>query len=162
MSRRIRTIAVVVSTAALAVIALAGCGPAPAPMPVPDPSPSASLTAGAQELPDQVPDYRPEGTATQNELYFTWVLQQYRAVYGIGTADALVATVVGAGFPIGALEVTPEFTAIGLAADSVVISVNVQGECLIGQIFADHEVTMIAPVLATGRCLVGETHPIQQ
>ena len=156
-----RSITALAAAVVLAAFALAGCGPSPDPMPVPTASASPSLTAGAEQLPDQVPEYRPDGTATQNELYFTWVLQQYRAGNGMGTADALVATVVGAGFPVGALEVTPEFTAIGLQADSIVISVNVQGECLIGQVFGDHEVTMIAPVLATGKCLVGETHFIQ-
>lgn len=157
--RRIPAISAAVVASSLLALVLTGCV-GPEPMPVPTPSASATLSPGAQELPDQIPELRPDGTATQNELYFTWVLQQYRAGNGVGTADALAATMINAGFPASALEVTPEYTAIGLAADSIVISVLVQGECLVGQVFADHEVAMIAPVLATGRCLVGETHPI--
>jgi len=157
--RRMPAIATVVVASSMLAIVLAGCV-GPDPMPVPTASPSASLSPGAQELPDQIPELRPDGTAAQNELYFTWVLQQYRSGNGVGTADALAAAMINAGFPTAALEVTPEYTAIGLAADSIVISVLVQGECLVGQVFADHEVAMIAPVLATGKCLVGETHPI--
>jgi hypothetical protein len=132
-------------------------------MPVPSmsPSASASLDPGSQDLPAAAPEFRPGGTATQNQLFFDSVLEQHRAASGIGTADALVAALSGAGFDLAAMEVTPEYTAIGLAADSVVVSVQITGECLIGQVFADHIVSSVVPVLATGRCLVGETHPIQ-
>ena len=151
------------SVGALAVLlVVSGCTAAPAPMPVPTPSASASasLDPGAENLPDSVPELRPTGTATQNQLFFDYVLEQYRAANGMGTADAVVATLAGAGFDKAAMEVTPEFTAIGLMADSIVVSVQFAGECLVGQVFADHTLSMIVPPLATGRCLVGVTHPI--
>ena len=148
--------------AAALLIVVTACTGAPAPMPVPTSSATASLDPGAQDLPDAVPVLRPGGTAVQNQLFFEYVLEQYRVGNGIGTADALVATLAAAGFDITTMEVTPEYTAIGLAADSVVVSVQLGGECLIGQVFADHRVSLIVPPLATGRCLVGETHPIQR
>ncbi len=150
--------------AALAAVALAltlaACGPI-TPMPTPpDSSASPSLDAGDENLPDAIPEFVPGGTATQNERFFAYTLEYYRANNGIGTADALVGVLINAGFDAAAMEVTPEYTAIGLAADSVIVSVRVGDECLIGQVFADRVASTIAAPLGTGRCLVGETHPI--
>lgn len=159
---RIRSAAAPAAVALLAASVLAGCAHAPSPMPVPTyaPTATATLAPGEEVLPDGTPVFRPGGTALQNQRVFDDAIEQYRAANGVGTADALVATLVGVGFDQAAMEVTPEYTAIGLAADSIVVAVLIQGECLVGQVFADHTVGVIAPVLGMGRCLVGETHPI--
>lgn len=156
--RLVRSTAVA-SSILVAALLLAACAPT-APMPVPTVSASPSLSPGEEDLPDATPELRPDGTALQNQLYFESVIAQYHAANGVGTADALVGALVAAGFDKSAMEVTPEYTSIGLAADSVIVSVRIQDQCLLGQVFGDRYSTIIAPVLGTGRCMVGETHPI--
>lgn len=157
--RTIPAISAALAVGAAIMLALSGCVPEAEPTSAPTSAPP-SLDAGEENLPDAVPELLPGGTAVQNQLYFEYVLEQYRAANGIGTADGLVATLETAGFEKAAMEVTPEYTSIGLVSDSVVVSVNVQGQCLVGQVFPDHILSEIAAPLGTGRCLVGATHPI--
>ncbi len=54
------------------------------------------------------------------------------------------------------MELTWWDTPDGHMADSVFFSVQIMGECLIGQIAVWGYDSTIAPVLGTGRCMVGD------
>ena len=72
--------------------------------------------------------------------------------------DALVA----AGFDKTTMQVTQDKTTVGNPAESLQFSVRWGDECLIGQVgpATGTPVTVVAPALAEGTCLVGRTRPI--
>jgi hypothetical protein len=85
---------------------------------------------------------------------------KYHDANGQGAGRNIVDNLVDNGFSKQDMEVTPDSTAIGLAADSVVVSVRITGECLLGQFTPDKYVSSIEPLLGTGGCLVGKTRTI--
>ena len=139
-------------------LGLAGCSAAP----VDRPAPTESVTASPTPTEAAPPALVPEGTAAENLPYFDSVITAALAadpnVAGRGYIDALVA----AGFDKTTMEVTMDTTTKGEPADSIQFSVNIAGECLIGQNGPStggyHSV--VAPLLATGTCLVGATRQI--
>lgn len=146
-------------------LALAGCvsGP-PAPIPTYTPTGSASPTPGptgtARSGPGPGVVLRPGGTAAQNQQFFDFVASNLFATNGFTDGRTIVDTLVAAGFVKTDMEVTYDSTAIGLRADSIVFSVRMPDECLIGQFSDAGYIGVIAPILGTGRCLVGDTKPI--
>ena len=68
-----------------------------------------------------------------------------------------------AGFAKADMQMTADRTTVNLTPGSVQFSVLINGGCLIGQFGEDiggyH--SMVAPVLRTGKCLIGDTVPIQ-
>lgn len=81
---------------------------------------------------------------------------------GNANADdhAIVDALVTAGFDKGAMQITPDTTSIGRKADSIEVSVLVGSTCLLGQFRGSTYVGDTAPVLGTGRCLIGNTRAI--
>lgn len=155
--RRRGVLALVV--AALATGVLAGCV-SEGEMPVPTYSPSSSPSPSPTATPEPDPEYRADGTAAQNQRFFDHVNGQYQASNGMGSGQTIVDNLVAQGFDKAAMEVTYDSTAIGLVADSIIVSVRIGEECLIGQFSAAAYSGIRAPVLGTGRCLVGDTRPI--
>lgn len=165
-SRRLRTaVSVAACATALALgAALSGCtpeGPAAAsPSPSLSVSDSADPVASATPTPD--PAFVPGGSAAENRPYFdftnTRVVAATPSAKGRDFVDALAA----AGFDTAAMELTADTTSIGLDADSVQFSVKIGEDCLIGQYGPKsggyHSV--VAKPIATGRCLVGQTVPV--
>lgn len=138
-----------------ALVALAGCVPS-APTPVPTQTgaaPSADPTSTAPATPVLVEG----GTAKENQPYFDAVNQAYFAASGTGTSRGIVDNLVAAGFRKQDIEVTPDHTSIDLQADSVVVSVRLKGQCLIGDFQASGLKSIVAPLLGTGGCLIGKT-----
>ncbi|MCU1529690.1 MAG: hypothetical protein JWP75_3453 [Frondihabitans sp.] len=77
--------------------------------------------------------------------------------HGRDVIDALVA----AGFSKKAMELTPDTTTIGRNVDSIEFSVLWQNkDCLVGQVGASGYGSSSSPKLSTGRCLIGNTRPI--
>lgn len=152
------------AVAITAVLALAGCtggqdGPTPTYTPSGSGAPTASPAPTATSAPDPV--YIEGGTAEQNHVYFDYV----NNLLGNGTAQGngrgIVDNLVAGGFTKADLEVTPDNTAIGLAVDAMVFSAKFGEECIVGQysVSGGYSST-VSPVLSTGKCLVGETRPI--
>jgi hypothetical protein len=135
-------------------LTLAGCTEAPAPMPVPTTEPSPTRTPGAITT---EPELRPGQSAAANQQYFDLVSDAFHRANGMGTSRGIVDHLVGAGFEKADIEVTPDSTAINIAVDSIIVSVRIKGECLVGQFSPAQFSSVVAPVLGTGRCLVGET-----
>lgn len=132
------------------VLVLCGCAPErDVPMPVPTPSPSASSSAE--------PDLSAAG---QRELFDvtnnSTAARLGPAAKGRDFIDALVA----AGFDKGAMQLTPDKTAINLNADNIQFSVQIDDECLVGQYGNIGYASAILPAVSTSGCLIGNTRPI--
>jgi hypothetical protein len=143
----------------IAVIALlAGCAQtATPPVTTPVPTPSATSSASAA-----VPTYDPSGTAQDNLAYFDKV--GHALLDNNPTANSQGETIVdwfvAHGFDKANMEVTPDKTSIGLAAWNIEFSVKFGTSCLIGQAGNVGFQSTVLPVLATGKCLIGQTRPI--
>jgi len=141
----------------LAIAALAGCVQGK-PTPVPTYTPSSS--ASATPAPDAAPILRPGDTAAANKQFFDAVNTAFYAAHGKSDGKSIIDNLVASGFRKQDMEVTPDTTSIGEAADSIVFSIRVKGECLVGQFNGVGYHGVIGPILATGGCLVGTTRPI--
>lgn len=142
---------VVVGAAALL---LAGCVPAPEATPTPEP------TAVETVAPDPGPGIDLDGTASDNQEYFDEVNLALIAAGGSLDGRAFIDNLVAAGYSKTDMEVTNDRTAINGAADNIQFSIRLNGTCLIGQYGNVGYVSTTAPLLSTGRCLVGQTRPI--
>ncbi len=155
MRMRTRTLAGVALALTLAAV-LAGC--VQEPEPEPSRSPSATATPTPTDAPP--PTLIPDGSARDNLPYFDHVNQNLLAANGQPGGRDVIDNLVAAGFAKSEMEVTPDSTAIGGTADSVLFSVKVAGECLIGQVGGTGYQSTVQPLLSTGKCLVGQTRPI--
>jgi hypothetical protein len=151
---RTHRLAVAAAISALA-IALTGCV-AEAPMPAPTPTPTDSIAP--TNTPN--PQLRPGDTAAANQQFFDHVNSTFYAANGKSDGRTIVDNLVTAGFRKQDIEVTFDTTPTNRPVDSIVFSVRVKGECLVGQFGPNGYVGRIEPLLGTGGCLVGHTRPI--
>lgn len=147
------------SLAALALIlGLAACGPQGSPQP----SETSRAEPTASPAPEP-PTYHPDGTAEDNLPLFTEITAQVWSTDQRGSGRAYIDALVAAGFDRAAMQVTADQTTVGNPAESLQFSVRWgDAECLIGQVgpSTGGPVTAVMPQLAEGRCLVGNTRPI--
>ncbi|MGM7677630.1 DUF6993 domain-containing protein [Microbacterium sp. A94] len=164
MPRRLHSLRSLLALAASTVIiglALTACTPQPTADPEPSGEPAVSSAPTTTPAPE--PSFHPDGTAEDNLPVFTKIVEQVGAspenVSGRAYIDALVA----AGFDRAGMQVTEDGTTVGNPAESIQFSVR-WGEdlCLVGQVgpSTGAPVTMIMDQLAEGRCLIGNTRPI--
>jgi hypothetical protein len=150
------------ATVAAAMLALTACTASPTPTATPTASPSASASPTPTETAPPAPSLKPKLSAAENLPFFDQVNTQVIAANaGAGGRD-MVDALVAAGFDRAAMQVTPDRTAVDLAADSVQWSVLFNGECLIGQYgpASGGYHSQVAQPTGQGACLVGETRPI--
>nr|WP_241731897.1 hypothetical protein [Microbacterium ginsengiterrae] len=135
-----------------------------APEPDPAPSPVASPTATPEPSPTAVgPVFTPDGTAEDNLPLFTAVTAEVWAASGSSSGRAYIDALVAAGFDKADMQVTQDLSTVGNAAESIQFSVRWgDAECLIGQVgpSTGEPVTAVMDQLAEGRCLIGDTRPI--
>ncbi|MGV8877052.1 MAG: DUF6993 domain-containing protein [Rhodoglobus sp.] len=145
-----------IGLAIVSAVVLTGCvatasSPPPSGAASAAPSPTASPTgAGLQ----------PGKSAEANRQFFDLLNTQYHEANGRGDGASIVDNLVNNGFSKENMEVTPDKTAIGLAADSIVVAITIKGECLLGQFLPENYVSSVEPLLGTGKCLVGKTRAI--
>jgi hypothetical protein len=161
MGMRTRQLVPAALAASLVVLMLSGCvggGPGASR------SPSASATAPASDAPAPAPDAAaqlvPGGTAAENKPFFDSVNQALIAANPAAGGKEFTSGLRDSGFDIAAMQVTPDTTTVGVAADSIQFSVRWGDECLIGQYGHGAYSSIVAPVLGTGTCLIGQTRPI--
>ena len=128
-------------------------------MPVPTASESASATPSPSATPKR-PLLHPESGAAANKQFFDLINKEFFAAYGMADGASIINNLVANGFAKADMEVTYDTTALDIPVDSIVFSVRIKGECLIGQLSAAGYAGIQAPLLGTGRCLVGTTRPI--
>jgi hypothetical protein len=139
-------------------LVLAACSPTPEPTPTPSPTATPAPTPTAQ-----APALHPDGTADDNLPLFAAVTAQVWADSGSSSGRAYIDALVAAGFDKAAMQVTQDASTVGNAAESMQFSVRWgDAECLVGQVgpSTGEPVTMVMDQLAEGRCLVGNTRPI--
>lgn len=150
-----------VGVALALVVALSGCSQPPAAS-VASPPAGVKPSSTATPTPTPPPVFDPAQSATENLPFFDWTSLAALAANPEAGGRDFVDALVAAGFDKAAMEVTPDRTAVDLAADSVLFSVRFNDECLIGQHGPASQGfhSMVAPILATGTCLVGTTRQI--
>lgn len=141
------------------VMVLAGCGPA-GPAPTPEQSTTSAGTPAPTSTAPAEPELVPGGTAAENLAYFDKVNSAFLSTNGKGTSQLIIDNLVAAGFSKQDMEVTRDRTAIDLETESIIFSVRIKGECLVGDLQVSSYKSMVAPLLGTGSCLVGATLPI--
>jgi len=147
--------AFVLATSAVISLALGGCalGPDATPSVTPTPTPTASAEPMLVFLPD--------GDAQDNKAYFDRVLSRVAAIDQKQPGKTMVNALVRAGFRKKSMQLTPDRTKTNLEADSVIVSVQINRSCLIGQRTNDEKYfSSIETALKTGGCLVGATREI--
>ncbi|MET0805945.1 MAG: hypothetical protein ABWX98_02435 [Lacisediminihabitans sp.] len=140
----------------LAVSALAGCTSSP---PTPKPTTSA-VTSTPSPTPSVAPTMVPNGTAEQEKPFFDLVNAKLIGANGSANGRDIVDNLVASGFAKADMQVTPDKTAIGGTVDSILFSVKIGGECLLGQRSGAGYASSVQKALADGTCLVGKTRPI--
>ena len=127
--------------------------------PVPDPVTTESATPAPTET--GPPQLVPDGSAKQNLDYFDSVnLELEKDTKGMPLGRDIIDNLVDAGFTKSHMEITPDRTAIDLAADTIEFTVRIDDNCLFGQ-YGDFDYrSVVLPVLDTGKCLVGKTRTI--
>jgi len=104
--------------------------------------------------------YDPAGGAHGNLDYFDAQMSVLLAADARPGGRAIIDHLVSSGFDRGAMEVTADTTAVGLDVDATQFSVRFDDGCIVGQVGILGYSSLVAPVLGTGRCLVGVTRPI--
>ena len=141
---------------ATAAVALTGCVPSTA---TPTKTAAATATSSASPTPDAL-TIDLAGTAGQNQAYFDAVNQKFIAAGGDLGGRPFIDNLVKVGYAKVTMEVTPDRTAVNLAADNIQFSIRFGATCLIGQYGNIGYSSTVTKVLGTGRCLVGTTRPI--
>lgn len=165
---RTRVLRTAYSTLLIGAVAagLGGCAPAgvTADQVTPTPSDAASQETEPDLVPEEPAQLIPDGGAEANLPFFSEVLRQFSAGTEVVEGRPVVDALVAAGFDRAAMQVSFDESKTGLVADSILVSVLLGGECLIGQVItADRSTfTTIAPALTEGQnlCLIGNTRPI--
>lgn len=152
--------------AVLAVVALALTGCTAAPAPVSSSSPPAVATSpGVSSSPTAQPARSkadPTASAEDNLEVFRRVITGVWAGGDRASGRAYIDALVAAGFDKSRMELTPDTSTVGNPAESIQFSVRWDQECIIGQVgpATGDPFATVVPVLAEGRCLVGDTRPI--
>ena len=150
-----RTIAV--TLAAVSALALGGCAPEAVVTPSATPTPSVSVDPFGPK-----PDYFPEGTAVDNRPLFDWVLGHTVLIDAKDPGRLMVKALVEAGFNKAAMQLTPSISGTGKPADSIIVSVQFNKSCLMGQRMLDKSFSSsVESALGSGGCLVGKTRKIE-
>lgn len=167
MRFRTRVLTQIVCSAAgviVVAVSLSACGsavPTATPSPAAVSTPTATPTPSASATPAP-PTFDRSGTAAANLPYFDFINEKVIASTPSPVGMDFINALVAAGFDKADMQVTADKTTVGLTPGSIQFSVKFKGECLIGQNGAgsDGYHSEVAPVLSTGRCLIGNTVPI--
>ncbi|WP_245346569.1 DUF6993 domain-containing protein [Arthrobacter stackebrandtii] len=72
--------------------------------------------------------------------------------------DQMKAAMVAAGANPDTVEVSVDITPTGLAVDAMEAADALEGQCVVGQVRDGQASVTVLPVLASGRCFVGDVH----
>ncbi|MHC6221275.1 DUF6993 domain-containing protein [Arthrobacter sp. MMS24-S77] len=144
---------------------VAGCS-APAPVvsgsnPVSSPSPSSPATAGPATVSSgagiaSASASLSPSTAILKQTMET-VLKTIAAATPKPAQDALRSQLVSAGIPASAVEVSASKTPTGLDVDAIEAAAKLDKDCVMGEIRDGQVSVSVLPVLASGKCFVGDS-----
>lgn len=153
----------VMAAAAGLSITLSACT---ADVPVAEQTPPSAVSTSSSASPTPTvpvaPRLVPDGSAEENLPLFRQVVDGVWAGPDQVSGRAYVDGLVAAGFDKAAMQVTSDTSTVGNPAESIEFSVRWNGQCLIGQVgpAIGAAVTIVAPGLADGGCLLGVTRQI--
>jgi hypothetical protein len=150
--RTLLTVGVLATSLALSACTAGAVDPAP--------RPTASASSSATPTAPPAPELDPTGDAADNLAYFDSVNRALLAATPQPNGQQIVDNLVAAGFAKADMEITPDVTIGKEAAESIQFSVRIGGSCLIGQTGGAGYNAMAAPLLGTGKCLIGTTRTI--
>lgn len=151
MNNSVRALAVLAGAALL----LAGCSPTVEP---PSANVAPETVVEVAPIPQFIPEFIEGGSALENQPFIDYVVSRaLENPENKRAGAAVVSALQEAGFTPDLLELTPDNSLIQLPVDSVTIAVRFGEECVIGQWGAEWYVSQVEPLLATTRCLLGET-----
>lgn len=143
-----------------ALVLIVGCSANQETEPAPTSKPSSEPESSAEPP----PTFAPDGTANQNEDYFSYVLRQAIRSGAQVTGEEMVNALSAGGFDRNAMQVSFDESQTGLRADNIFVSVRMSEQCLLGQIVtADKSVVVdVQPAVGPEKtvCLIGQTRPI--
>lgn len=126
--------------------------------------PSRTATEENFREPEVRPELVPGGSAEQNLPFFSEVLRQFAVGTEPVEGQPIVDAVAASGFDRAAMQVSFDRSKTNLVADSILVSVLIGADCLIGQVqTADRSfVATVQPALTENQnvCLIGNTRPI--
>lgn len=161
---RAKTVLTIGASMIAVVLALAGCAvtglPAPTATPTPTIAAPPTIAPGVEVLPTAAPVLHPGGTAEQNKLFWDATIDSYWQRFGLGSTQTMIDLLVSSGFDPAMLEITYDYTAIGLGVDSIEVSARFSDACLLAVVRPERFATAVMPILGTGLCLVGDQYPI--
>ncbi len=153
---RTRRAAAACALAIAGLVVLAGCT-------TPDPMPTPSTSAPSSPRPTPTPTVAPkpvlDGTAEQNHEFFDYTNKQLIDSGTTLNGAAFIANLEAQGYLRAAMEVTPDTTAIGVAADNIVFSIRFADACLLGQWGNIGYTSVVTAIPSTGRCIIGTPRP---
>lgn len=124
---------------------------------VPSAAPSIDPESEAEIEIEVAPDFLPDGTALANKDYFDHVSRSLFAQHPDVLDIEILVVLDAAGFDRSAMEATRGSTPTGHNAEAIEFAVRAHTDCLIGQWGKNVYTSYIAPVLADGSCLLGNT-----
>lgn len=146
--------------ALVAVAGLSACTGSPDTKPSASASSSATPRASASSTPVAKPVFDPPGSAEANKAYFDSVNRAQIAANAGSLGRDFIDSLVAGGFTKADMQVTPDKTSIGRQVDSILFSVKIGTNCLLGQNGGGGYTSSVAPALASGVCLIGKTRAI--
>jgi hypothetical protein len=157
----------VAAVGATVMIGLAGCtgGDTVAPLTTTAPPASATATPSATATTSATDSPSPSASASVSPAVAADLARFDTANRGAVAAGSpndhsIVDALAAAGFAKSDMQITPDTTTIGRAADSIEVAVRVGSTCLIGGFNGTAYTSDTAPALAGGKCLLGTTRAI--
>jgi len=157
-SRRPRATLLAAVAAGALLVAISACTTTPEAKPTARPTATATGAPAPTAAPD--PLIVPTGDAAANLPFFDFVNRRLLDTVPTPNGQQIVENLVAAGFAKADMEITPDTTVGKEAAGSIQFSVRVNGTCLVGQTGEAGYNAVAAPLLGTGKCLVGTTRTI--
>lgn len=112
-------------------------------------APEETLASAASEV---------KTAAQELQIKVKGTLESLAAVTKSPSSEQVMQAMVEAGAMPENVEVSVDITPTGLAVDAIEAATLVDKECVIGQIRSGDVAVTILPVLASGRCFVGDVH----
>lgn len=115
-------------------------------------------------VPEEPPEYVPDGSAEENLPIFTETLRDYASGESPIEGRPVVDAISEVGFDTADMQVSFDRTKTDLVADSIYVSVLIDRDCLVGQLVTEEREFAAKVMPAVGPeeniCLIGETREI--
>ncbi|MEO8223033.1 MAG: hypothetical protein ABI563_19895 [Specibacter sp.] len=162
-SRRINVRAVGVSVLIAASMTLGGCSLLPSGndgSQVTEPTPASSTAAPAKKDGAKPSAKSAEQVSAAQEMTgkVKASLTKLAAVTKAPNREQMMAAMLEAGAVKEKIELSVDITPTGLAVDAIESATRVAEECVIGQVRDGKVAVTLLPVLASGRCFLGDIH----